>query len=64
MNEQVQDPPELNATVIVHWPGKDVAACPEHSAKLQRLASVMGFPLTATPCLPTLCRNCINERVK
>jgi hypothetical protein len=49
----------MEATHIVHWPGNDVLACDEHTAKLKRLAEVMGFKLSTTPCDRVVeCGNC------
>jgi hypothetical protein len=53
------------ATLIVHWPGKDTPACEDHAQKLQSLADVMGFTLSATPCFEEkMCANCENEAKK
>lgn len=52
------------ATVIVHWPGKDVPACEMHRTQLANLAHHMGFPLSYTDCEPTICTNCENEAKK
>lgn len=53
------------ATQLVHWPGKDTAACDEHAIKLQRLGSFMGFPVSSTPLTEDReCDNCRNEQVK
>ena len=49
------------ATQIVHWPGKDVPVCDDHRRKLIALASAMGFPVSCTPCVETICTNCQNE---
>jgi len=53
------------ATVIVHWPGQDTAACLEHHLKIQRLASVLGLALSYTPCADAdiECTNCRNEQL-
>ena len=56
------------AMVIVHWPGKDVPACVDHAAKLQKLAEVMGFALSMD-VVPwddedLVCTNCENEARK
>jgi hypothetical protein len=49
----------MKATAIVHWPGKDTAACDRHRLQLQGLASHLGFQLSETPCDPELdCTNC------
>jgi hypothetical protein len=48
------------ATFIVHWPGNDVPACLVHALQLQKLASFMGYEVSATPCEPTVCTNCEN----
>jgi hypothetical protein len=57
------------ATVIVHWPGQDTAACDVHAQKLAGLASVMGFNLTSTAIIDLSgdgpqCTNCVNEEKK
>jgi hypothetical protein len=54
---------EIKAAIaIVHWPGKDVLACEDHTNKLLSLAKFMGFAVSATPCLPgEVCTNCENE---
>ena len=52
------------ATVIVHWPGKDVPACEDHRQKLAKVAEAMGFLLSYTDCKPTTCTNCENEAKK
>lgn len=49
------------ATQIVHWPGKDTAACEDHLRKLVSLAAIMGFRVSCTPCEETNCDNCNNE---
>lgn len=48
------------AKQIVHWPGKDTAACDEHFRKLMGLAAVLGFTLSWTECEETVCDNCRN----
>lgn len=52
--------------VIVHWPGKDTPACPEHLRQLVGLAAVMGFALSWSPTMnPELkCSNCETQRAK
>lgn len=51
-----------NATVIVHWPGKDVPACDDHALKLRNLSGVLGFALSSTPAPEgSTCTNCENE---
>jgi hypothetical protein len=58
------------ATVIVHWPGKDTAACEIHLLKLENVARAMGFTVTSTPIVSTPivveqeCTNCVNEEKK
>lgn len=54
------------ATQIVHWPGKDTAACDRHAAQLRGLASMMGFPVSSTIALSEdiPCANCANEAKK
>lgn len=54
------------ATQIVHWPGKDTAACDKHAAQLRGLASMMGFPVSSTIALSEdiPCANCANEPKK
>jgi hypothetical protein len=57
----------MSDLVIVHWPGKDVPSCPIHLIKLMRLAAVMGFELSWTPCCDdeeTQCSNCRTEKEK
>jgi hypothetical protein len=50
-----------NATVIVHWPGKDVLACETHAEQLRNVAFVMGFRISSTPTDdPIPCSNCEN----
>jgi hypothetical protein len=50
------------ATVIVHWPGKDGAACDACAAKLRTLAGILGFSVSSTPCVvPLACQSCENE---
>lgn len=50
------------ATVIVHWPGKDTPACDFHAAQLVEVGARMGFRVSTTPCVwPQYCANC--ERV-
>lgn len=54
------------ATQIVHWPGKDTAACDKHAAQLRGLGSAMGFPVSSTTSLSYQipCDNCANENKK
>lgn len=54
------------ATQIVHWPGKDTAACDKHATQLRGLASMMGFPISSTIVLSEdiPCANCENEAKK
>jgi hypothetical protein len=53
------------ATQIVHWPGKDTAACDDHAEKLKSLGRVMGFTVSSTPCPAVMeCTNCQNEAKK
>jgi len=58
--------PIANATVIVHWPGKDTAACDDHARRLQNLALHIGLPnLSSTPATEVVqCQNCVNEEAK
>jgi hypothetical protein len=53
----------MKATQVVHWPGKDTAACDDHFGKLVALAAHMGFRVSWTPCEDedTICENCKNE---
>lgn len=50
----------MKANQIVHWAGKDTAACEEHMHQLLGLGRIMGFVVTATPCEETDCDNCKN----
>jgi hypothetical protein len=53
------------ATVIVHWPGKDTAACEIHLLKLENVARAMGFTVSSTPVVVEQeCTNCVNEEKK
>lgn len=53
------------ATEIVHWPGKETAACEVHAAKLKKLAQFMGFSVSSEPCFTEeVCKNCENEAMK
>lgn len=55
----------MRATQIVHWPGKDTAACDEHANKLKSLAAHMGFAVSCTPVVAEeVCTNCENEAKK
>ncbi len=49
------------ATQIAHWPGKDTPVCDDHLRKLVGIGAVLGFPLSWTPCEPTVCNNCESE---
>ncbi len=51
------------ATQIVHWPGKDTAACDKHAAQLKRVGSAMGFAVSSTTTIDyeIPCENCVNE---
>jgi len=60
MADKVMQP----ATQIVHWPGKDTAACDEHLRKMAGLAALLGFRLSWTPCEETVCANCETEARK
>jgi hypothetical protein len=52
----------MTATKIVHWPGKDTAACDDHTEQLKTLAKVMGFVVSVTPLRESIpCANCKNE---
>ena len=54
----------MNATVIVHWPGKDTAACALHAEQLDKLALHMGFALSISPVEGEVeCANCLNESI-
>lgn len=51
------------ATEIVHWPGKDTAACPRHAEALKKLAAFLGFSVSVTPWpAGGHCANCENEK--
>jgi len=53
------------AIFIVHWPGKDVFACEEHTNKLIILGAQLGCPVSFTPYLgDEICKNCKNEEIK
>jgi hypothetical protein len=39
----------VNELVVVHWPGKDTTACPDHLRKLVGVAAILGFQLSWTP---------------
>jgi hypothetical protein len=58
----------MKATQIVHWPGKDTAACDDHAAKLRSLGRFMcGMIPDSTPIsenAEVLCDNCVNEAKK
>lgn len=56
----------MQATVIVHWPGKDTAACPGHALKLRSLGMFMaGMVPLESPCEDDReCDNCRNEKAK
>lgn len=53
------------ATVIVHWPGKDVAACHFHAMKLMDIARTIDCDVSVTPIISSepevQCKNCENE---
>lgn len=50
------------ATQIVHWPGKDTAACDVHANQLKALANMLIGFLSVTPCGDGIeCDNCKNE---
>lgn len=51
------------ATQIVHWPGKDTAACDKHAQQLRKLASAMGFTVSSSIALnyEIPCDNCVTE---
>jgi hypothetical protein len=53
----------VTATVIVHWPGKDVPACREHARKLISIGNSIGCPVSVTPLFgdDIECTNCKNE---
>ena len=54
---------DIPAMFIVHWPGKDVPACPIHAAKLKDAARAMGFNVSFTLAQPDsdeMCSNCKN----
>jgi hypothetical protein len=54
----------MKATQIVHWPGKDTAACDDHANKLRVVSGVLGVALSST-AIPSdaevLCENCVHE---
>jgi hypothetical protein len=53
------------ATQIVHWPGKDTAACDEHASKLKALGSMLVGFVSSTPVTEGMvCTNCENEDKK
>ena len=52
------------ATQIVHWPGKDTAACDDHLRQLIGLGAILGCRIDWTPCDETICDNCENEAKK
>jgi hypothetical protein len=53
------------ATLVVHWPGKDVPACIDHAEKLLGLALLMGFSVSTSAAPEGLtCTNCENEKAK
>lgn len=55
----------MKATLIVHWPGRDVPACQSHAARLSYLAWVLSFQLSSTPADGTEeCTNCERESEK
>ena len=55
----------MEATQVVHWPGKDTAACDAHTAKLKGLANMLIGFVSTTPCEAGVeCENCKNEAVK
>ena len=54
------------ATHVVFWPGQEVYACDDHTAKLQGLNRVMGGAPLSVRLLADIgeageCSNCINE---
>jgi hypothetical protein len=55
----------MSATQIVHWPGRDTAACDDHANKLRALArGVFGIDVSSTALPPDAevpCGNCVNE---
>lgn len=55
----------MKATVIVHWPGRDTAACDLHARRLRAVALILSFELSVTPCDAVVeCTNCANEKAK
>ena len=53
------------ATLIVHWPGKEVPACAQHAIKLMRIGEHMGCPVSVDFYYGELpCTNCENEAKK
>ena len=57
MNKEV-----TRASAIVHWPNGPVLCCPEHSAKLQAVASILGAYVRVEPFNgDEPCSNCLNE---
>lgn len=52
--------------VVVHWPGKDTTACPEHLVKLIGLGTVLGIQVawTRTALDGAECDNCRTERLQ
>jgi len=54
-----------DATVIVHWLGKDTPFCNNHALKLVDLGKVLGIRVSSTPAANgEQCTNCINEAKK
>ena len=60
----------LNATVILHWPGKSTAMCDVHHEKANGIAKAMGMPVVSFSKIdvnephPPVCKNCQNEHEK
>ena len=55
----------MSATQIVHWPGRDTAACGDHANKLRALGRFMVGMVPPSTALPpdaeVPCGNCVNE---
>lgn len=48
---------------VVHWPGRSVHSCAEHTKALQAMSEIIGNPVVAiTPIAPEVdvpCENCV-----
>ena len=55
----------MTATSVVHWPGKDTNACPDHLQKLVALGAMFGIIVSFSPVIEEVeCDNCANEAKK